>query len=788
MTSRHPDAPAVEPLEPRVLLSGTTYVVDSLLDTVESDGQLTLREAILAANADAPVADAPAGAAADIITFAPSLFIDGPRTIRLAGAELPIVADLTVVGPGRDLLAIDAVWMSRVLSIVGGHVSLQGLKITRGYLIDTPGAGIWIDDAAVNFLDVTIDWCMSRYGGGGIYARDGQLSLTNCLIQYNSASRSSFYDDDEFPRPWTLATLAGASTSSGQPLALPAFERLAGGLYLLNTSAVLDHATLDGNGADSGGGLYALGSAAVTSHVFLSHCTISVNSASGDKGRGGGLFLDANSQASLVACDISGNYVQGRGSGLKIIHAQASLADCTIQDNHALSLDNGGAIDAADSAVTLTGCQILHHFDRDQSGLSLIRCTATISRSLFALNGVAGVSAGASDLTIVDSEFHRNSQGGLGLFGCTAVVTRCSIHNNSATGVRVNHRDVTVEGQPQVFLPSLVTMIDCDIADNRSNAEGGGLSIWYDSTVSMLGCTVRGNYGRNSGGGLSIPFGQAILTGCTIADNYVEYGNWGQGGGVLVSNIGRATLIDCQILNNRTMDDTPGGGGIAVIHDAQASLTNCRIVGNIAHGGFGLGGGVYFAASNPLTMTGCLIAGNLSTGTGGAMAVFGQAVLTHCTVTANRVDVDPRYLGSNNPYAGGIYVGRGSTVDLRNTILAGNLAATNPDIEGPYRQQASLIGGDPGFMRQPSPGADGLWDTPDDDPGDLHLALSSPCIGAGLSALALTPDGRPLKTDLDGRPRILGPGVDLGAFEYAGSPGDLNLDGLVNVQDINPFV
>ena len=40
----------IEPLEPRTLLSGTLYTVTSLADTVASDGQLTLREAIQAAN------------------------------------------------------------------------------------------------------------------------------------------------------------------------------------------------------------------------------------------------------------------------------------------------------------------------------------------------------------------------------------------------------------------------------------------------------------------------------------------------------------------------------------------------------------------------------------------------------------------------------------------------------------------------------------------------------------------------------------------------------------------
>ena len=61
----------VEALEPRLLLDGTSYLVNSLADVVATDGVVTLREAIEAANTNAAVHDAPAGSAdeIDLITF-----------------------------------------------------------------------------------------------------------------------------------------------------------------------------------------------------------------------------------------------------------------------------------------------------------------------------------------------------------------------------------------------------------------------------------------------------------------------------------------------------------------------------------------------------------------------------------------------------------------------------------------------------------------------------------------------------------------------------------------------
>ena len=59
----------------------------------------------------------------------------------------------------------------------------------------------------------------------------------------------------------------------------------------------------------------------------------------------------------------------------------------------------------------------------------------------------------------------------------------------------------------------------------------------------------------------------------------------------------------------------------------------------------------------------------------------------------------------------------------------------------------------------PSPGADGIWGTEDDDLGDLHLQSDSPCIDAGTS------DNAPVN-DIVGTPRPQGAGFDMGAYEY----------------------
>ena len=80
---------------------------------IVTDGEISLREAIHAANTDASVDGSTAGSGADTIEFAPTLFNGGPGTITLAADfehnnQLNITEAVTINGPGADLLTIDA--------------------------------------------------------------------------------------------------------------------------------------------------------------------------------------------------------------------------------------------------------------------------------------------------------------------------------------------------------------------------------------------------------------------------------------------------------------------------------------------------------------------------------------------------------------------------------------------------------------------------------------------------------------------------------------------------------
>ena len=193
----------------------TAYVVDSLDDTVATDGLVTLREALEAANTNAQVGDAAPGSpdTADAISFDAALLADGSATITLAAGQLRITDDVDIQGPGPDVLAINADGQSRVFSIGGIDVeaAISGLTITGGSVI-RDGGGIY-NSGTLTVTNSTISGNSSPSEGGGIYSR-GTVTVTNSTISDNWAEcgGGGIHSDEGGTLTVTNSTISGNST------------------------------------------------------------------------------------------------------------------------------------------------------------------------------------------------------------------------------------------------------------------------------------------------------------------------------------------------------------------------------------------------------------------------------------------------------------------------------------------------------------------------------------------------------------------------------------------------
>jgi len=287
----------------------TTFEVNTTVDAddgacapVGTGNGCTLREAINAANADA---------GAETITFAPALTSGGPATISLL-TELPnITTDMTIQGPGANLLTVErnsGATNFRIFTINTGTVIISGLTISKGVLASSgQGGGIFNNTGAtltINNCAISGNQVGSSGFGGGIYSA-GTLTLNSSTINNNHVN-----------------------TSGGE----------GGGIYDAGASMNINNSTISGNttGTDSkGGGIYN----ANALPLVISNSTVTLNTTStGALSAGGGIYLaSANltlkntivggGNSSPVGPDISGTL---QSDGFNLIQ---STSGATINQN-----------------------------------------------------------------------------------------------------------------------------------------------------------------------------------------------------------------------------------------------------------------------------------------------------------------------------------------------------------------------------------------------------------------------------------------------------------------------
>src|SRR5262245_19053306 len=156
--------PLLEPLESRWVPTTVTNLNDA--------GAGSLRQALL---------ETPAVGTVD---FLPGL----SGTITLTTGELTIDKDLTIPGPGADVITVSGNNASRVFEVVPAvTVAISGLTIADGRPVGgtAQGGGI-LNRGTLVVIGSTLSG-NAAYVGGGIYTQ-GALTLTNSTLSGNNAT------------------------------------------------------------------------------------------------------------------------------------------------------------------------------------------------------------------------------------------------------------------------------------------------------------------------------------------------------------------------------------------------------------------------------------------------------------------------------------------------------------------------------------------------------------------------------------------------------------------------
>jgi uncharacterized repeat protein (TIGR01451 family) len=437
---------------------------------------------------------------------------------------------------------------------------------------------------------------------------------------------------------------------------------------------------------------------------------------------------------------INGNQTTG---GVGVEEGSVTIANCTFFDNYGA---DAGAILIIGAACTLTNNIVSHNTSGPgaEGGPVTLECTGSVISNVISHNQgntnggglyVLNFSAG-SHLAIISNTIHNNSAqygGGLSIRSVGAVtLTNNRIFSNTAANGHGG--GVYLENSDNVLIGG--NFITSNIVTGGYN--GGGVYV-NNSDAILDGNSIFANVAGN-GGGIYLDSSAATLVENTISANSV--GDGGTGSGVVL-NLSPAKLISNTITGNGECE-----GAVRVDNSDGARLSGNTITSNT-------GEGIFLVVSSA-TLDNNVIAGHTATG----VHMAGSNVrLRHNTIARN-AGTAGLYVGYDIPYY--------SNVALTNTILVSHtvgivvVAGTTATLEatlwgtGTWANDSDWTGA--GSI---TTGTVNLWKTPafvDPDAGDYHIAPGSAAIDSGVDA--------GIAVDIDGDPRPISTGYDIGADEF----------------------
>jgi hypothetical protein len=286
--------------------------------------------------------DTIAGAAdGDTIQFDPAL---NGQTITLTSDELVIDRDITLNGPGPNLLTVAKTpslppYFGIVHVMPGRIVVIKGLTISGAYY-----GGVFNDQANLTMENCSVSWnfCDCASGAGGI-TNAGTLTIVDSVVSNNHAGYTT---GNPFGYGGGISS-SGTLTIIHSTISNNRADIYGGGIIGTGIITISD-STISGNRAGSdalvfsgiGGGIYNRAT------LEISNSTVSGNTASGnDSGSGGGIASGQTGTLAISGSTISGNFANQDGGGI-LNDGPLSISNTTITGNRA-NRDGGGIINDA---------------------------------------------------------------------------------------------------------------------------------------------------------------------------------------------------------------------------------------------------------------------------------------------------------------------------------------------------------------------------------------------------------------------------------------------------------
>jgi hypothetical protein len=579
--------------------------------------------------------------------------------------------------------------------------------VAEGVYYPDEGAGQIDDDI---WADFTLTNSVELYGG---FAGDEKFRSQRDWQEYVTVLSGDLDQND-------TTDAHGVVTDTANIMGTNAYHVVTG--HGVTTTARLDGFSVTAGKAIDGGG----GMTNNQSNPTLDNLIFSGNDA-GDAG-GGGMHNNQSSPM-LNRVTFSGNSTDGGGGGMHNYYSSPTLDNVTFSGNSARW--GGGMCNTLGSTPTLNNVT----FSGNYGGM-----------------GGGGMDNHESSPTLTNVTFSDNQAGTEGGGG----MRNDSGSNPTLTDVTFSGNEALWAGGGMYNDVSSPTLNRVTFSDNDGDWHGGGMYNFSSSpTLTYVTFTVNT---ADHGGGMYNVTSSLTLAGVNFSGNTAT----DEGGG-MYNKTSSPTLVNVSFSDNEADD----GGGMYNF-SSSPTLNRVTFSGNAASHEHG--GGMYNDTSSP-TLDNVIFSGNAAAAFGGGMFNFydSSPILTNVSFAGN--------VAGNS--GGGMYNRDDYDCNpaIRNSILWGNQDShgtgvyaqiDNPTHSPPLVISYTLVQGYAawGIDYDGNLEADPLFVTPvdpNDAPtteGNLRLQEGSPAIDAGNNSYVTVP------TDLDGRARILGNAVDMGAYEH----------------------
>ena len=307
---------------------------------------------------------------------------------------------------------------------------------------------------------------------------------------------------------------------------------------------------------------------------------------------------------------------------------------------------------------------------------------------------------------------------------------------------------VLTEGQNRNDILAGLTIQHGWIKNPTGIVLGGGAILCDSTSPQIINCILRHNIAGDSvasthhsywtdGGAIEcVNKSNPLIKENIIENNFASH----TGGGIHFSN--STGKVDNNIIRKNVNRGCYGGGGIALLLGSNPEIVNNLIINNTAqfyeNGGYG--GGIICMNSDPAIVNNTIISNSTITsssdGEGGGLRIRGTPypIIANCILRENQSGSGLENIDFQYPT---------QRLNIKYSNLEGGIGSILTDYA------ATIMDLDPIFLCPFSE--------------DYRLHQHSPCINRGTPTLSGLPSRT---TDLEGKPRISGSTIDMGAYEF----------------------